>query len=242
MKRFFLSMMFVLPFIFSAKAQQVVYDQNAEVRNVGKFSAIEVAGTISLYLSQGTETGVAVSAEDEKYNNKIKTEVKNGVLKISVDAGMWNGFSWTNRKLKAYVSVVDLNRLEISGASYGTISGGLKGNSLKVDISGASELKGSINVDNLSLDMNGASVSRLTGTAKTININASGACRVNGFDLQTDNGKIDASGASHVTLTVNKELSANAGGGSSIQYRGNPTIKNLNSSSGASIKKKSSGD
>jgi hypothetical protein len=242
MKRLLLSLMFIFPLFNSAIAQQVVYDENAEIRNVGRFSSIEVSGTISLYLSQGSETGVAVSAGEEKYNNKIKTEVKNGVLKISVDAGVWNGFSWTNKKLKAYVSVVDLNRLEISGASYATLANQLKTNSLKVDISGASELKGAIQVNNFDLDISGASVTRLTGNAKSININASGACRVNGFELKAENGKVDASGASHITVTVNKELTANAGGGSSIQYRGEPTVKALNASSGASIKKKNSTD
>jgi hypothetical protein len=219
-----------------------VYDANAEARNVGKFSAIEVSGTISLYISQGTETGVAVSAGEEKYNNKIKTEVKNGVLRISVDAGMWNAYSWTNKKLKAYVSVAELTRLEVSGASYATISGTLKAIALRVDISGASEAKGVLDVKNLNLDISGAAVTRFSGIANTVNIDASGAARVNAFDLKAENGKVEASGASHITITVNKEFSATASGGSSIQYRGDPAVKNVNSSSGASIKRKNSSD
>jgi hypothetical protein len=242
MKRAFLMLMSIVSVIYSAQAQEVIYDQNAEIRRVGKFTGIELSGTISLYLSQGNETGVAVSAGEEKYNSKIKTEVKNGVLQISVDAGMWNGFSWTNKKLKAYVSVVDLTRLEVSGASLATIGGTLKAKALKVDVSGASEIKGSIEVENLNLDISGASVTRFTGTSKTLHIEASGACRVNGFDLKAESAKVDASGASHITLLVNKELNANASGGSSIQYRGEPTTTNVNASSGASIKRKNSGD
>lgn len=221
------------------KAQEVVYDANAEVRNVGPFSAIEVSGTISLYLSQGNEAGVAVSAGEEKYNNKIKTEVRNGVLKISVDAGVWNGFSWSNRKLKAYVSVVNVNRLEVSGASIINISGALKSNSLNLNASGASEIKGDVQVKDLQVGISGASVIRLTGSADNASIDASGAARANAFDLKVDNGKVEASGASHITITVNKELSANASGGSSIQYRGDAVAKVVNSSAGASIRKKS---
>lgn len=239
MKRILLLTALVISSFSLVKAQEVVYDANAEVRKVGSFSAIEVSGTISLYLSQGTEDGVAVSAGEEKYNNKIKTEVRNGVLKISVDAGVWNGFSWSNRKLKAYVSIIDMNRLEVSGASFVNISGNLKTTSLKIDISGASEIKGALQVKNLSVDASGASVLRITGTADNATVEASGAVRVNAFDLKVDNGKVDASGASHVTLTANKELSANASGGSSIQYRGAALVKNMNASAGASIKKKS---
>lgn len=241
MKRFFILIMSMLT-LFSLQAQQVIYDENVEERKVDQFSAIEVSGTVYLYISQGNETGVAISAGDAKYNNKIKTEVKDGVLKISVDAGMWNGFSWTNKKLKAYVSVVDFSRLEITGASYVAILGNLKADALKVDISGASEMKGAIQVNNLNLHMSGASVTRLTGSVKTLTVDASGACKVNGFDLQADNVKVEVSGASHVTLTANKELSANASGGSSIQYRGEPAVTNINASSGASIKRKNAGD
>src|SRR3954471_18110208 len=112
----------------NVQAQNIVYDENAEVRVVGQFNGIEVSGAVFLYLTQGSTPGVAVSAGDAKYNNKIRTEVRNGVLRISVDGGVWNGFNWTNRKLRAYVTVTDLNSLQVSGASYVSISGTLKSN------------------------------------------------------------------------------------------------------------------
>jgi hypothetical protein len=238
MKGFFV-LAIIVSFLNNVVAQDIVYDENAEVRNVGKFSAIEVSGTVSLFLSQGNETGIAVSAGEEKYNNKIRTEVQNGVLRISVDAGVWNGFSWSNRNLKAYVSVVDLTRLEVSGASTVNINGSLKANSLAIEISGASEMKGALAVKNLKMDLSGASVVRLTGMAENASIDASGAVKVNGFDLEVQNGKLEASGASHITLNVSKELNANASGGSSIQYKGAAVARTLNSSAGASIRKKS---
>jgi len=237
MKRGLLVIALMVGFI-GLKAQNVVYDPNAEVRKVADFNAIEVSGTVSLYLSQGDETGIAVSAGDEKYNSKIKTEVKNGVLQISVDGGMWNGFSWTNKKLKAYVSVKDLTSLHVTGASYVTTTGNVKTENLNVEVSGASELKGSLQVKNLNLAISGASVARLMGVAENVNIEASGAARISAFDLQVDNGKFDISGASHITISVNKEFSASASGGSSIQYKGDALAKSMNASGGATIKKK----
>jgi hypothetical protein len=231
-------MLFFAGFL-NVEAQNVVYDANAEERKVGKFNSIEVSGTVSLYISQGTEVGVAVSAQELKYNSKIITEVKNGVLKISVEGGMWNGFSWTNRKLKAYVSVTDLNRLQISGASYATITGVLKGQDFQLKVSGASEVKGALKVINFNLGISGASVVRLTGTVENANIDASGAARINAFDLNVENGKFDISGASHLTISVNKELNANASGGSSLQYRGTAVSRNVNANGGATIQKKS---
>src|SRR4051812_22311681 len=162
MKRFILLMTIAIGSI-QLQAQNIVYDENAEVRTVEAFSGIDVSGAVSLYLSQGDVQGVAVSAGEAKYNNKIRTVVKDGVLHISVDAGVWNGFNWTNKKLKAYVTVTNLSRLEVSGASYVSISGNITGSDLKMDVSGASEVKGVINVGKLNMDVSGASVARLSG-------------------------------------------------------------------------------
>src|SRR5258706_7862012 len=93
----------ILATSFSAAiAQKTVNDPNAKKRNVSGYHAIEVSGGIDLYLSQGEEA-VAVSASETKYRDRIKTEVKNGVLKIWYDH---NNFTvdWGNRKMKAYVS------------------------------------------------------------------------------------------------------------------------------------------
>lgn len=223
-------------------AQNIVYDENAEVRTVEKFISIEVSGAVSLYLAQGSVQGVAVSAGEAKYNNKIKTEVKNGVLHISVESGVWNGFNWTTRKLKAYVTATELKRLEVSGASYVSISGGIKSDDLQIDISGASEIKGDLTVDKLNLDISGASVARLAGTARNALIDASGACKVNSYDLSLETCKASSSGASNIKITVTGELNADASGGSNIYYKGQGIAKVLNTSAGASIKNRSGSD
>ena len=223
-------------------AQNVVYDENAEVRTVASFNGVDVSGSISVYLSQGTAQGVAVSAGEEKYNDKIKTEVKNGVLKIFVDGGVWNSFNWVNKKLKAYVTVTDLNRIEVSGASYMSLSGAVKSEDLKIDVSGASEVKGIVNVSKLNIDVSGASVVRLSGTAKDGLIDASGACKITSYDLVLDRCNVSTSGASSIRVTVNNELNADASGGSTIYYKGAGVVKSVSTSGGGSIKNRSGDD
>lgn len=241
MKRVVLLLM-IITSGFVSKAQNVVYDENAEVRTVANFNSIELSGAVSLYISQGTVQGIAISAGEEKYNNKIRTDVNNGVLRISVDGGVWNGFNWTNRKLRAYVTVTELNRLEVSGASYVSISGTLKSDDLRFDVSGASEVKGIVNVNKLNIEMSGASVARLAGTVKEGLIEASGACKINSYNLVMETCKVSSSGASDIRVTVNGELNADASGGSSIYYKGAGVGKVLNASAGAIIKNRSGND
>lgn len=234
----FLLILFLATTGFLSKGQTIVYDENAEVRTVESFSGVEVSGTVSLYISKGTTQGVAISAGDAKYNGKIKTEVKNGILNISVDGGLWNGFNWENKKLKAYVTVATLSSLEASGASFVSMAGTITSENLKIEMSGASELKGDIEAKTFSLSVSGASVVKLSGKASDAHIDASGACTISAYNLVTDNCNVSSSGASGVRIFVKNQLIAEASGGSSVSYKGKPATVNVHGSAGSSIKNK----
>lgn len=237
MKKKLLFIVLVSVTFLKVQAQDVVYDENIEQRTVTEFSAIEVSGSISLYLSQSNDYGIAISAGDQKNNSKIKTEVKNGVLKILVDGGLWNGMGWANRKLKAYVAFKSIRGLNISGASFVTSNGPITVDALKIEVSGASEIKAEILVKQLEVDISGASVARLSGSADNASIDASGATKVSSYDLAVNSCKAAASGASSIRITVHKELNASASGGANIYYKGMAGVVNINSSRGADIKK-----
>lgn len=262
---------------FNLNAQNVVRDANAQVRNVSSFSKIRVSSAISLYLSQGNTQGVAVSAEDADAISKIRTEVNNGVLKIYVENGVWNGWNWSNKHLKAYVTFTTLEMLDVSGASNveltdpinvgdfklelsgaSNMKGVIKGSDLKFNVdgasnakidvtgtsfeisqSGASNFKGQISTPKASFDLSGASTIDVDGTAATLVIDASGASNFKGGDLQAENCKIEATGASSANITVSKAIDATASGASSIHYGGGASITNIDVSGGSSVKKKS---
>ena len=217
--------------------ETMINDKNAEVRNVSGFNAIRISGSIEVYLSQGNSEAVAVSASEEKFRNRIKTEVVNGTLKIYYDAEKFS-ITNTNRKLRAYVSVRDINRLEVSGASDLKINGILTASALQVNVSGASNLEGILKVQDLRLVASGASDAKIKGTATTINVEASGASDIKGYDLTVDDCIAKASGASDINLTVNKQISAHASGASSVFYKGDGTMKEVHTSGASSVGKK----
>ena len=213
--------------------QTVINDRNAEVRNVISFSGIKVSGGIDVYLSQGADYALAVSASEDKYRDEIKTEINNGVLTISYNGGPLR-YS-TNRNLRAYISFKTLESIEASGACDLNINGLFKTNSLKVKLSGACEIKGAIEISNLQLNMSGASTVKLSGTVENLKIDASGASDVKNYDLAVDNCMADLSGASDIKITVNKSISAKASGASSLYYKGNPERKEINTSGASNI-------
>lgn len=235
----------------------VIYDQNVEVRKVPSFSAIRVSNAIELYLTQSNKTEVAVSASSEELRDEIITEVNGGTLIIRLADGnsWWNRNRWNNTKIKAYVSVVELNALQASGATSTHIINGLKGQKLKVTLSGASDLKGSLDVGTLLFEMSGASNTKLTIESSSIFIKGSGASdiEVKGnvndmvldlsgatdaklFELAVKGAQLKLSGASHARVYVTEILKVNASGASDVDYKGKPAVKEVFSSGASSVK------
>ncbi|MEP6594437.1 MAG: head GIN domain-containing protein [Ginsengibacter sp.] len=232
--------LFICLAIISLKSfsqETIINDKNAEVRNVETFSAIKVAGSIDVYLSQGNSDAVAVSASEVKYRDKIKTEVTNGTLKIFFDG---DKLSWNigNKKLKAYVSFREIHSLEATGASTFKINGTISGTNLDVKLTGASDLMGDVKFSKLIAYINGASQVKISGRVDNIDINASGASDVKGYDLAADDCSVKATGASDIRITVNKEISVNATGASSIVYKGDAVMTNVHTTGASNVSKK----
>jgi hypothetical protein len=222
--------------VLSGRAQKtIVHDPNAQVRPVKGYHGIDVGNAIDLYLSQGDEETVVVSARDTRWRDRIITEVVDGILKIRLEG---RNFSTGNNKLKAYVSFTTLDKLSASGASDVYVDGVISGDKLSLTLSGASDFKGAIRVGELQLDQNGASDAKITGVVAGLAvIRLSGASDVKGYDLTVESCDAHASGASDIRITVNKELKANATGASSVYYKGGGVISESRASGASTIKK-----
>lgn len=239
MKRIMLILLMGLA-LQGVRAQQeksIVRDANVQVRSVAGFTSVEVSGAISLYLSQGTEDAVAVSASSDEAVNHIRTELKGGVLRIYTDGrGNWRG--WGNTRMKAYVTFKSLRRVEASGACNVKLADAIKLNDLEIEMSGASDFSGKLAVSVLKLSASGASQINVSGSSGKTQVEASGASDIKAYDLQSDYCRLNASGGSVIRVQVNKELDANASGGSSVYYKGAGLIRDINTSGGATVKRK----
>jgi hypothetical protein len=222
----------------AAQDNKVINDKNAQKREVRGFHGIEISGGIDLYLNQGGEEAVAVSASETEWRDRIRTEVLDGVLHIYMDT---KGFNWGNggnRHLKAYVACRSIEKLNASGGSDVYIQDALKGDRLKLDLAGGSDLSGKLVFTELSVHQSGGSDTHVSGSAVKLFIHASGGSDYHGYELIADNCQVEASGGSDAFLTVNKELIASASGGSDVHYRGTGVVKESHASGSGSITRK----
>lgn len=236
-----------LAFIFglflsvSLLAQKQINDANAQVRDVKNFHAIKVSNGIELTLTQSGSEAVAVSATDIEDRDKIKTVVEDGVLKIYFDVDTWKW--WRNnrgtKRLRAYVSVIKLDDLDMSSGSSVKVEGEIKSDKLGLDISSGAQFNGKIEVGSLSVDQSSGAQVNISGKASSINIDGSSGSVFNGYELIVENADIDTSSGSVAELTINKELSAEASSGGSIRFKGSGVIRNIKTGSGGAVSKRS---
>jgi len=227
--------------VLPAMAQQtIINDPNAVVRDVKGFHGVSVSNAIDVYLSAGSQETVAVSAADVKWRDRIRTEVRDGILHIWLDHESWFNWGEKNRKMKAYVSFTRLDRIGGAGATNIYVDGVIESSNLDISLAGASDFKGTIKVGTLQLNLSGASDARIVGTVNGVTtVRSAGASDLKGYDLVTDTCNAHASGASDVHITVNKELNVHASGASGIFYKGAAVIRELHSSGASSVSKKS---
>jgi|LakMenEpi03Aug12_release.lakeMendotaPanAssembly.Ray.scaffolds.fasta_scaffold00991_14 hypothetical protein len=242
MKQLFILFLFISGLV-SANAQEtqhLVKDANAQQRSVGSFTGIQVSGAIDVYVTQSKESAVAVSAASAEMRDNIVTEVRGNTLYVTFKGNWHFGVSgWRDAKFKAYVSLPTLEMLDVSGASDVNLVGTIKGGDLLVKLAGASDIKGDIQYNNARFVITGASDSKLTGKVGRIKIQASGASDCKCYDLIADIAEINASGASDVQINVQQEISVQASGASSVNYKGSPQLKTAKVEGASSFSKKS---
>jgi hypothetical protein len=234
--KYFIFLAFTALAAGTAIAQKTINDPNAVTRKVTSFHAIEISDGIDLYLTQGNEEAVAVSAAKEEVRDRIIAEVENGILKIYFDKKSFN-MDWGNRKMKAYVSFKTINKLRASGGSDVNVDGSINSEKLVMNFSGGSDFHGKVSSSDMQIEASGGSDVYVSGTASTLSVQASGGSDFHGYDLTTENCSIDASGGSDVEITANKEMNIEASGGSDVRYKGNAVIKNMSSSGSSGVKK-----
>lgn len=217
---FFMLVMTLLLADTPLMAQQLRGNGNMQTqdREVSDFKGINVSGGFAVEVTQGNRESLRIEAEENLLGN-IKTEVRGGVLHIYNKDGVT-----TNKGMKAYITMRELNSVDISGGVKVTGKSPFRTDALKLDMSGASKVTLDINTKELEADMSGASKVELTGKADVLEMEMSGASKVEAADFQAKRVKVEASGASKIKVYATEELDINASGATVVHYKGSPSI------------------
>lgn len=238
MKQLFISLITFMSLSTFAQDKTIVNDANAEKRSLSSaFTAITVSDGVDLYLTQGTEESIAVSASEQKYMDRFKTVVEEGNLKIYFDNKGLNWLGSERRKLKAYVSFKTLEKLHASSGAGVNMKSLLTVNKLECSFTSGAQFTGEVNIAQLTVSQNRGSSFEISGKTGELQVDVSSGAIFKGYELAVDFCEAKASSGGGVRITVNKELNAKANSGGAIRYKGAAVIKDLNVSSGGMVKK-----
>ena len=232
--------MLYLSFLFSAFlfAQKQINDPNAQTREAKSFHAIKVANGIELFLTQSNSETIVVSADEVEHRDRIKTEVDNGVLKIYYDNNFLKQLNGRNKKLRAYVSFINIDGVDASSGASVKVEGVIKATKLNLEASSGAIFKGNVETGTMDVAQSSGSVITISGKVTSLKIDGSSGSIFKGYELAVENCTAETSSGSGVQITVNKELSAEASSGGYVYYKGEGVIRSVRTGSGGSVSKR----
>jgi hypothetical protein len=228
-------------YLLSAQ-EKIVNDSRAQLRDVGSFHGIHVATGIQLYLTQGIEEKVAVSADTKESRDRIISEVEDGVLHIYFDYKK-DLFSsdQKNRNLRAYVSCKMIDQLEASSGAQVELEGTVHSTDMKMVFSSGAACKGAISVKQVQISQSSGAQTVFSGEAENIIARASSGSQIDATELVAAEGDAHASSGGRISLRISKSLVASAHSGGDISYASDdaqhPSIT-INTSSGGQVSRK----
>lgn len=200
------------------KGNDHVISQN---KQVGNFTGVESGGNFDVYLTQGSTTSVKMEGE-ENILSHINMEVRNGVLNIDTEHGLWLE---SHKEVKIYITAPSYSSLSTSGAGNMTSQTKITNDSkLELSCSGDGGMKLEVDAPEITVGVSGAGDIELAGEAKKLNVDVSGAGHIKAYGLKTEESDLQLSGAGSIEVFCSVKLNATLSGIGEIHYKGNPEV------------------
>jgi hypothetical protein len=201
-----------------------------ENRNLNSnFNEVQVQQGIQVYLTQDNTTTLKVEA-DENIIDLLKTEIKDNKLKIYFEKNVYKASS-----KKVFVSVAEISKISTSSGATVKTENTFTTNTLKLESSSGSSIKVYVNAHEISSSSSSGANINIYGKSKDFYASASSGSAIDADQLETLNATAKVSSGANINIHVSGKLIANASSGGDIDYEGNPTEIDKNTSSGGSV-------
>lgn len=220
--------------IIAAFATTLSAQEKSEIRNVKGFNGIDVSEGIKVELTQGKADSVIVIADTE-YIDRVVTELDETTLKIYIKGNDWNGW---NKKILVKVTAVKIEDIEASSGSTLVTQNLIESEKLEMEVSSGATIQVAYKAPNSSCESSSGATAKLKGVTKFFDAEANSGASIHAKELKAIKVKADVSSGASIDVNVEEELNADASSGGSIEYSGDPTMKDIEKSSGGSVSKK----
>ena len=194
-----------------------------------EFKSVYNNSNYTIYLKQTNKQEVLVEALTEIYE-LTNIIVENGVLMVNVERkpdnpnkSVWSKIDdiKLNPTMKVYISVKNLNDLQVNGNGKIISENSLAATVLTLSVSGSGSMDLDIKGDIVKADVSGSGKIALKGYASSIDAQLSGSGDLNAFNCPLDNAKVKVSGSGECELNVTTTIEALVLGSGTIKHKGN---------------------
>lgn len=224
MKRntFLFMMMFCLVTVAEILPQEGLTKRQLETVN-----AIEVNDGLVVFVTQAGEN--SISATDDILS-KLNYKLIDGKLNLS--QGTATPMS------KIYLSLSNLEKIVTNGIAEVISSNEISSSNLNLIATGASKANIIFEGEKLRLEGSGAAEIRASGKVNDLMVDLSGVSNLRAFKLRSSNAKVDVSGNAEANINGDAaRISGEVSGVSSLNYSGEPTLLNVEASGMAKVNK-----
>lgn len=190
-----------------------------ESREVAAFTGIEVAGSGLVRFTVGAERQLTVET-DANILPYIRTEVRGGVLVLSVEPGV----SINPTRLVFRVTAPDLRSIAIAGSGDVRAESPIETRRFDVSIAGSGDVEGDITADEVSVEIRGSGSVSLAGAADSGRFEIYGSGDIELEDLAVGDARIVIRGSGSVTLTATRTLDVDIAGSGDVHFHGDARV------------------
>ena len=208
-----------------------------QTRAVAPFRAVEVANGIELRLAAGPTQLVTASADTPENQARIKTDVRDGVLRITFErdkSELWGRKNYV-RNLRVSVTAPPLASLEASSGANIDVAGPYATDALQLNLSSGGSLTGDLTLKVLKAQLSSGGTAQITGTIGRLDVHTSSGGTFKGDGLRAVTCDASASSGGSIAVAVQETLTAEASSGGDVRYSGSPQVTK-HTSSGGSVK------
>lgn len=177
------------------------------------FTSVNAESGFNVVISQSNTYTIVVTADDNVIDY-VDISKSGDTLNVRVD---WGTFL-SSTMLKVEITMPDLSRLELSSGSQGLVEEFIS-DAISIDLSSGSQLIG-------------------YGEAESLDVNLSSRSQLDFSDFRASDVIVNLSGGSQATINLDGTLNADLSGGSQLTYIGDPTLENVETSGGSSIRQR----
>lgn len=213
--------------VIGIRGNRNVVSEERSIRS--DFEIINVQQGIILTITQGKPTDIRVEA-DENILDLLITEVKNNELNIYFEKNVNQA-----KARNVYLTTESISKIKASSGATVKSENTLQAESLNLDSSSGSTIKIHAYANDIKSESSSGSSIKLYGKCNTFSAEASSGSSINAQELKTVNAKTATSSGSSIDVFVTGKLTAKASSGGDIDYEGNPSEVDKETSSGGSV-------